>query len=70
MNKEDAARLAAFERMYADLLAERGKVLADMDRLRAAGKQKGATYQQLPAQELTLQNLIGRFEIYGIKPEA
>ena len=25
------------------------------------------TYQQLLAQKLTVQNLIGRFEIYGIK---
>ena len=60
-------RLAAYDHMYADLLKERDKVLADMDRLRAAGKNKGATYQQLLAQKLTVQNLIGRFEIYGIK---
>ena len=63
----DLERLAAFDRMYADLLKERDKVLADLDRLRAAGKNKGVTYQQLLAQKLTLQNLIGRFEIYGIK---
>ena len=31
------------------------------------GKNRGATYQQLLAQKLTVQNLIGRFEIYGIK---
>ena len=53
--------------MYADLLKERDKVLADLDRLRSAGKNKGVTYQQLLAQKLTVQNLIGRFEIYGIK---
>ena len=63
----DLERLAAFDRMYADLLKERDKVLSDMERLRAAGKNKGATYQQLLAQKLTVQNLIGRFEIYGIK---
>ena len=34
----DQEKLAAYERMYADLLAERDKVLADMDKLRAAGK--------------------------------
>ncbi len=45
----EAERLAAYDRMYADLLKERDKVLADMDKLRA------------------VQNLIGRFEIYGIK---
>ena len=63
----DQERLAAYDRMYADLLREREKVLADLDRLRSAGKNKGATYQQLLAQKLTVQNLIGRFEIYGIK---
>ena len=31
------------------------------------GKESGTTYQQLLAQKLTVQNLIGRFEIYGIK---
>ena len=63
----DLERLAAYDRMYADLLKERDKVLSDMEKLRAAGKNKGATYQQLLAQKLTLQNIIGRFEIYGIK---
>ena len=60
-------RLAAYDHMYADLLKERDKVLADMEKLRSAGKNKGATYQQLLAQKLTVQNLIGRFELYGIK---
>lgn len=63
----DLERLAAYDRMYADLLKERDKVLSDMEKLRAAGKNKGVTYQQLLAQKLTVQNLIGRFEIYGIK---
>ena len=63
----DLERLAAYDRMYADLLKERDKVRSDLDNLRSAGKNKGATYQQLLAQKLTVQNLIGRFEIYGIK---
>ena len=63
----DAERLAAYDRMYSDLLRERDKVASDMERLRSAGKNRGVTYQQLLAQKLTVQNLIGRFEIYGIK---
>ena len=63
----EAERLAAYDRVYADLLKERDKERADRDRLRGAGKNRGATYQQLLAQKLTVQNLIGRFEIYGIK---
>jgi len=62
-------RLAAFERMYADVLKEQKEVLERLDALRAAGKQKGATYRQLLAQKLTLRDLIGRFDIYGIRPE-
>ena len=65
----DLERLAAYDRMYADLLKERDKVLADLDRLHAARKIRGATHQQLLAQKLTVQNLIGRFEIYGIREE-
>lgn len=59
-------RLAAYQRMYADLLAERGKILADMEALRAAGRVKSVTYQQLITNKMTVQNLIGRFEVYGI----
>ena len=62
-------RLAAYDRMYADLLRERDKVIADMEQLRSAGRNRGATYQQLLAQKLTVQNLIGRFEIYGIRED-
>ena len=63
----DLERLAASDRMYADLPQERDKVLSAMDKPRAAGKNKGVTYQRLLAQKRTVQNLIGRFEIYGIK---
>ena len=42
----EAERLAAYDRMYADLLKERDKVLADMDKLRAAGRNRGT---DLPA---------------------
>ena len=63
----DLERLAAYDSMYADLLREREQVLSNMERLRAAGKNRGVTYQQLLAQKLTVQNLIGRFEIYGIR---
>ena len=62
-------RLAAYDRMYKDLLREQAGVLEKLEALRSAGKQRGATCQQLLAQKLTLQNLIGRFEIYGIGPE-
>ena len=52
----DLERLAAYDRMHADLLLERDKVLSEMEKLRAAGKNRGATYQQLLTQKLTVQN--------------
>ena len=63
----DLERLAAYDRMYADLLKERDKVAADLERMRQAGKVRGATHQQLLAQKLTVQSLIGRFALYGIR---
>ena len=63
----EAERLAAYDRMYADLLKERDKVLADMDKLRAAGRKRGTTYQQPLAPKLTVQHLVGRVEIHGLK---
>ena len=65
----DQERLAAYDRVYGDLLREQEGVLARLEALRSAGKQRGATYQQLLAQKLTVQNLIGRFAIYGVKEE-
>ncbi|MEI3361280.1 MAG: hypothetical protein V8R75_01135 [Oscillospiraceae bacterium] len=34
----DLERMAAYDRMYVDLLREREQVLSNMERLRAAGK--------------------------------
>ncbi len=61
-------RLAAYDRMYADLLREQDAVVTEMERMKALGRNRGVTYQQLMAQKLTLRNLIGRLEAYGIKP--
>ena len=65
----DAERLAAYDRLYADLLKERDQVLSRLEEQRAAGKVRGATHQQLLAEKLTLQNLISRFALYGIRED-
>lgn len=65
----DAERLAAYDRLYADLLKERDQVSSRLEELRAAGKVRGATHQQLLAQKLTLQNLVSRFALYGIRED-
>lgn len=66
----DQERLAAYDRLYADLLKERDQVLSRLEEQRAAGKVRGVTHQQLLAQKLTLQNLIARFAAYGIREKA
>ena len=63
----EAQRLAAYDRLYRDLLAERDSVAARMDALRSEGKTRTATYRQLLTDKLTLQNLISRFAAYGIR---
>ena len=65
----DAERLAAYDRLHADLLKERDQVLSRLEEQRAAGKVRGATHQQLLAQKLTLQNLLSRFALYGIRED-
>ena len=65
----DAQRLAAYDRLYRELLAERDGVAAKMEALRAEERTKTATYRQLLTNKLTLQNLIARFAAYGIREE-
>ena len=65
----DQERLAAYDRLYADLLKDRDQVLSRLEEQRAAGKVRGVTHQQLLAQKLTLQNLIARFAAYGIRED-
>ncbi|QNL44701.1 hypothetical protein H8790_01200 [Oscillibacter hominis] len=66
MEQGDRERLERYDRMYRDLLKELDGILRQQEELKAAGRVKSVTYQQLLANKLTVQNLIGRFEIYGI----
>lgn len=65
-NLTPAERLARYDRMYADLLAERQRACAEMDRLRAEEKTRTVTYRQLLVNKLLVQNFIGRLETYGL----
>ncbi|MBU5628028.1 hypothetical protein KQI82_14035 [Oscillibacter sp. MSJ-2] len=66
MEQSDLERLERYDRMYRDLLKERDGILRQIEELKAAGRVKSVTYQQLLANKLTVQNLIGRFQVYGI----
>ena len=69
MEEKDLERLKRYDRMYADLLRERDGVVSQLAALKEKGRGRSATYQQLLATKLTLQNLIARFETYGIQQE-
>lgn len=64
MDNED--RLARFEAVLADLVAESESVLSQLEALRAQGKVKTATYQQLTARKLALKTTLARFEERGL----
>ena len=63
---EQAERLAAFEQMLADVQARYGATVEKMAALKAAGRQKSATYQQLLAAKLNDQNLLALYRLYGL----
>lgn len=52
--------------MLCAVLSEYEDVLSKMEKLKAENKVKTVTYKQLMATRLTLQNLISRYEIYGL----
>ena len=52
--------------VLAALLAEQESVCATLEGLRAQGKTRTATYQQLTARKLALKSMLGAFEEQGL----
>lgn len=63
---DDAARLEQFEAMLAAVQAQYADTTAQMERLKAAGRVKSATYRQLFAKKLNLQDMLTFYEVYGL----
>ena len=61
-----ATREEQFEKMLSSVLSEYEDALGKMEKLKAENKVKTVTYKQLMATKLTLQNIISRYEIYGL----
>lgn len=55
-----------FEKMLRSTLDEYQATVDRMEKLRSEDKTKTVTYKQLMATKLTLQNIISRYEIYGL----
>ena len=64
--KNDAARLAAYDSFATDVRDELTATKARMDELTAAGKVKTATYRQLFAARITLKEIDARLRERGL----
>lgn len=64
--RDDAARLAAYDAFAADVRAELAATCARMDELAAAGRVRTATYRQLFAARVTLREIVRRLEGRGL----
>lgn len=64
MNNEE--RLAQFEAVMAETQQERELVVGQIEKLKAQGKMKSATFQQLLARKMTLDAFLAAFERRGL----
>lgn len=62
----DAERLAAFEKMLADVQANHAQLVARLDALKAEGKSKSATFRQYLGNKMTCQYILSLYEDYGL----
>jgi len=59
-------RLATFEAVYEELADSITAIPTELEKLKAAGKEKTVRYKELFAQKLTNNYIIALFERYGI----
>ena len=55
-----------FEKMLQGVREEYDVTISKMEKLKTEGKTKTVTYRQLMSTKLTLQNMLSRYEIYGL----
>ena len=65
----DNQRLEAFEKMLAAVIAEYDAAVNKMAQLKAAGKDKPATYRQLMGNKLQYQHMLTMYRLYGLLDE-
>lgn len=66
MTDIEKTRLEGFEKMLSEVLRQYDEKALKMSELKAAGKEKTATYRQLFAEKLQLGNIISLYRLYGI----
>ncbi len=65
----DQERLAAFERMLADAQRNYDELTARLERLKAEGKTRSATFRQYLGNKMTYQYLLSLYGDYGLLDE-
>ena len=70
MSMDDQERLAAFERMLADVQANYAELVARMDKLKAEKKEKSATFRQYWSNKMTCQYMLSMYRQYGLLTDA
>lgn len=59
-------RLAAFERMLSDIKAQADYETEQMEKLKAEGKEKSATYRQYFGNRLLYRHILDLYKKYGL----
>lgn len=59
-------RLEAFEKMLAQIVSQAEYETAQMEKLKAAGKEKSATYRQYFANRLVYSQMLDTYRKYGL----
>lgn len=59
-------RLQQFEKMLATVQSEYENIVRQMEELKAKGKIKSVTYQQLLTRKMTYQNMLSMYELYDL----
>lgn len=59
-------RLEAFEKMLSDLRKQADYETAQMEELKAAGKEKSATYRQYLGNRMLYKMMLDRYREYGL----
>ena len=66
MSMSEQERLAAFELMLVDVQKNYGEFSARMEKLKAEGKEKSATFRQYWSNKMTCQYMLSIYMDYGL----
>lgn len=62
----DENRIENFEKMLSDVQRNYEDTVLKMEKLKAEGKTKSATYRQLMGNKMTYQSMLSMYRIYGL----